>query len=132
MAKFDDLTPERQAALIEQAAQFCHEMSCRYNESIGEPLPSWSALKTHQRREPASGVRFYIDTPNASANNSHDAWRAGLEAEGWTQGAAKSRSAKIHPGLIAFDQLPEIQRIKSHLFRSAALAFIDQRLGLIR
>ncbi len=132
MAKFKDLTPERQAALIEQAAQFCHEMSRRYNDSIGESLPAWPALKTHQRREQVRGVRLYLDSPNASAIDSHNAWRVAMESSGWTHGAGKIRSNKTHPGLVGFDLLPEAQRIKSHLFRSAALAFIDQRLGLIQ
>lgn len=132
MARIEDLTDQQSDSLAAYAGQIAHETSRHYNESIGEYIPCWAALKSHQRREPIKGASFYIDHRTATAEQSHSAWAESMTAAGWSYGEAKDYSAKTHPGLVEFDQLSEAQRAKAHVFRSVVMAFVDQHLSRIR
>lgn len=41
----------------------------------------------------------------------HDTWAAGRLAEGWVYGPHHDETARTHPGLIPFEQLPESEKL---------------------
>lgn len=44
------------------------------------------------------------------ARNTHEVWAAGRVAEGWQYGPHRDDAAKLHPGLVAYDQLSEAEK----------------------
>jgi hypothetical protein len=44
------------------------------------------------------------------AQNVHEQWAAGRIAAGWKFGAERNESTKEHPSLIAYNELPEIEK----------------------
>lgn len=42
--------------------------------------------------------------------NVHEVWAAGRIAEGWTWGPERDDEKKHHPGLVAYEDLPESER----------------------
>ena len=44
------------------------------------------------------------------AENTHDVWAAARIADGWTYGEKRDDSAKKHPCLVPYDQLPESEK----------------------
>jgi RyR domain len=45
------------------------------------------------------------------ARHAHDVWALQRLSDGWTWGASRSDSAKTHPCLIPYEQLPESEKV---------------------
>lgn len=50
------------------------------------------------------------DLTELLAKNTHDNWARQRLAEGWQWGAQRNDSKKLHPSLVAYDDLPESER----------------------
>lgn len=44
------------------------------------------------------------------ARNVHEVWAEGRRKEGWTYGIKRDDSLRTHPGLVAYDALPEKEK----------------------
>lgn len=104
---------------VEDIARVCHEANKSLCEMIGDnsqvpfnESPDW------QRESSIKGVQFCLENPDAPASANHESWLAEKEATGWKYGAVKNPDLKEHPCMVPYDQLPEQQRAKDHLFKS--------------
>lgn len=114
---------------IAELASICHDANralCRSHGDLSQPsfddAPSW------QVHSAIDGVRFHLDNPNADASASHENWLAHKRADGWVYGEKKDPDAKTHPCMVPFEDLPEDQQSKDHLFRAivhALAPFLD-------
>ena len=100
-------------------AAICHEANRAYCKSIGDDtqLP-WGKAPEWQKESAIKGVRFHINNPDADASASHQSWYDQKEKDGWVYNLVKDPEAKTHPCMVPFDELPNEQQIKDHLFRS--------------
>ena len=44
------------------------------------------------------------------ARNVHEVWAAGRLADGWKWGEVRDDEQKLHPCLVSYDELPEIEK----------------------
>ena len=44
------------------------------------------------------------------ARNVHEVWAAGRLADGWNWGEVRDDEQKLHPCLVSYDELPEIEK----------------------
>ena len=44
------------------------------------------------------------------AKNVHEVWAAGRIADGWTYGEKRDDEKKTHPCLVAYEELPELEK----------------------
>jgi hypothetical protein len=51
------------------------------------------------------------DLTQLLAKNAHDIWARQRLADGWRYGPARNDTKKEHPCLIAYDELPEAEKI---------------------
>lgn len=52
----------------------------------------------------------------ASAEIAHDSWWREHERMGWKYGPERDPSAKVHPDMVPFDELPKDERDKDEIF----------------
>lgn len=113
----------------ERAAKAAHEANAVYSESHGEKKPRWDDLpEDHWMKKSArSMVDDLIADPGArkSAEAQHEAWRTYKEGEGWVLGPTKDESAKTHPSLRPFEELPRSEQLKDALAVRVACAVLD-------
>jgi len=103
---------------VEHIARICHEANAEYCRSIGDDSQvSWDSAKPWQREAAIKGVGFHLANPDAPASASHDTWMSGLVADGWVYGDVKDATAKTHPCIVPFEELPVEQQAKDCLFR---------------
>lgn len=107
---------------IEKAAEAAHENNRRYCESIGDTsqLP-WADAPEWQRQSAINGVEFAIANDFPSPEAMHENWLKAKVADGWTYGETKDPIRRIHPCMRPYAELPDEQRVKDHLFRSAVM-----------
>ena len=110
---------------IEQIARVCHETNRAYCETIGDTSQAvWDAAPQWQKESAIKGVEFIIANPNAKPSASHDSWLAEKKATGWKYGPVKDPDKKEHPCYVPYDDLPEEQQIKDHLFGAIVRSFV--------
>lgn len=104
---------------IIQIAKICHDANRSYCQTLGDNSQCvWETASDWQRSSAIAGVNYAITNPNSTAKDQHDSWMADKVADGWTYGPVKSAINKQHPCIVPYDELPEEQKIKDHLFRA--------------
>ena len=62
------------------------------------------------------------------AENVHEVWATGRIADGWKYGEERNDKLKLHPCLVHYDELPELEKEYDRATASATLKLI-QKLG---
>jgi hypothetical protein len=107
------ITPE----MIESAAKVCHDANrawCELQKDYSQP--SWELAPEWQKESARKGVLFHFTHPDSKPEDSHNEWLKVKEAEGWTYGDVKDPDTKKHPCMVPFEKLPEMQKMKDHIF----------------
>lgn len=108
---------------IEYIAEECHEINRAYCEILKDKSQvEWKRAPEWQKKSAIDGVRFVLSSSNIGPRDSHENWKRQKEKDGWIYGEVKNEENKTHPCLIPYDQLPETQRVKDHLFISVVRA----------
>jgi hypothetical protein len=108
---------------VEKIARVAHEANRAWCAANGDhSQPAWEDAPEWQRRSAINGVTFNIENPQAPASASHDSWLAEKRDAGWTYGPVKDPERKQHPCFVPFDELPDVQKAKDHLFKSIVTA----------
>lgn len=118
---------------IERLCEYAHEANRIYCESIGDRSQKpWHLAEQWQRSATRAGVLHAIDYPASGPQQSHAAWSKEKLDAGWKYGPIKDAEKKEHPCLVAYEDLPEEQRLKDVIFQTmvrAGVAIIEHRLA---
>lgn len=116
--------PSEQA--IEAAAIAAHEVNRAYCAEIGDSshLP-WLQAPEALKESARAGVRLIINRGETGPEESHKAWMAYKQAEGWSWGPVKDAGKKTHPCLLPWSQLPQWHRAKDVIFGAVVRAVLD-------
>jgi hypothetical protein len=103
---------------VAAVAHVCHAANAALQIVTGDPAPSprWQDAPLWQRASAIEGVRQALG--GASPEQLHEAWCDYKRADGWTHGHVKDATAKTHPCLVPYDELPPEQRVKDQLFHA--------------
>jgi hypothetical protein len=109
---------------VEAIARACHAANRAYCESIGDSSqPAWDDAPRWQKESAIRGVLAHLARPDGiSPEESHRSWLAEKARTGWRYGPVKDAEAKTHPCFVPYDQLPEEQRAKDHIFADTVRA----------
>lgn len=98
-------------------AKVAHEINRALCKAFGDNTQmSWDEAEQWQRDSALEGVRLHLADPNLLPSSSHDAWSKDKRNHGWKWGEVKDATAKTHPCLVPFYQLPQDQQAKDFLF----------------
>lgn len=113
------------ASEIEETARLCHEVNRAICVAFGHDVqPPWDKAPGWQRDSAINGVRFTLENPTAGPAAQHDAWCKAKVADGWSYGPEKDATARTHPCLVPYDELPPDQRVKDHTFRAVVATLL--------
>lgn len=102
---------------IEEAAKLLHKNNRVFCAIFGDESHSnWGNLAQHMRDSIISGVKKFLENPEITPEQSHQAWVEWKQANGWVFGKQKDIEKKVHPNLVPFDKLPEMEQAKDRLF----------------
>lgn len=112
-----------QKAWILLTARVCHEANRAIQLNAGDPNPSpkWDDAPKWQKKSAVNGVVKALN--GVTPEDLHQSWCDEKVADGWKYGKVKDAEAKTHPCLVNYDQLPEEQKLKDHVFKSIVDTF---------
>lgn len=104
-------------------AQVCHEANRAIQLQTGDPNPSpeWAEAPNWQKKSAVDGVVKALN--GATPEELHESWCDFKVKDGWKYGSVKDEEAKTHPCLVNYDQLPEEQKLKDHVFGAIVETF---------
>lgn len=106
---------KQQEQRIWAIAQVCYDAERSFRQINGDnSLNPWDYAEGSQKRKAAQTVQAILLTEGASADQVHELWMLQMLANGWNFGPKENETAKTHPFLVPFHQLPEDQQ---HLTR---------------
>lgn len=108
--------------VIENLARICHEANRALCVTIGEDQPSWDNAPDWQKDSARAGVSFHLSADHGP-EASHENWMKQKIEDGWRFGTTKDPELKTHPYIRPFNELPEEQQMKDHLFRGIVHSF---------
>ena len=109
---------------IEDVATITHEINRAYCVLIGDSSQvTWADAPDWQRRSAIAGVRFHLQNPDATPEDSHKSWLEQKKADGWVYGVVKDATLKTHPCMVNYDALPVTQRAKDYIFSAVVAAY---------
>ncbi|ORJ92621.1 hypothetical protein A6F55_23780 [Prescottella equi] len=115
-------TGGKKPAYFADIARVCHEANRAIQIILSDPAvsPGWDDAPEWQRESAIEGVEKAL--AGATSEQLHESWRRHKLADGWTYGETKDAVAKTHPCLVAYGQLPEMQRRKDAVFGAIVAA----------
>jgi len=113
-------------------AMTAHAIDRAYCESIGDnSVPEWDDAPESKQNSILNGVQMHLDNPDATPEQSHEAWLAQKVAEGWTYGEVKDIEKKQHPCVRPYAELPTDQKSKDYIFRATVHAALNVLNGAV-
>lgn len=108
---------------VENIARVTHEANRALCCTLGDytQVP-WDSAPEWQKDSAREGVLFHLQG-DYTAEDSHLNWCKQKVKDGWLFGEVKDAEKKTHPCLRPYDELPNSQKMKDHLFVSIVHAF---------
>lgn len=104
-------------------ARVMHESVRAWQAANGQdPAPPWSRAPAWMKRASVEAVEWRLANPRASSRAQHDQWMAEKIAAGWKRGRVKDGVKKTHPLIVAYDDLPEVEKRKDALVAAVILS----------
>lgn len=108
---------------VNSIARVCHEVNRAYCEALGDTSQlSWEDAPDWQKNSAVNGVKMHLANPDATPEQSHEAWLKEKDAAGWKYGAVKDPEKRQHPCFLPYAELPAEQKAKDYIFRGVVHA----------
>lgn len=116
----------------EQIAAVCHEANRMYCTVTGDrSQPEWYDAPEWQKISAVQGVQTLIADPSLTPEQMHQNWMAFKLRDGWTYGLIKDAEKKQHPCMVEYSALPEVQKMKDHLFHAIVKTLAKLPVGYV-
>ncbi len=118
------MTPELRLQVMAAAV---HTAWFAFAQAAGQSAQPWEECPEYQKGDTLHLVRFYeaFDPRDLSldylSGTAHVVWMKKKIRDGWTFGPVRDASAKTHPSLIPFEQLPLAEQMKDRIVVQAYL-----------
>jgi len=102
---------------LSRAARAAHEANKILCQALGDnSQPAWEDAPQWQRQSSMDGVLMIAKNPKTTPEQSHEGWLAVKGADGWKYGPVKDPGKKEHPCFVPYNELPQEQQLKDHLY----------------
>lgn len=98
---------------IEFISMIRHISWCSYQIGVNQEYNE--NINDDQLESLIDGVKFMLDNPNITPEQSHNNWMKMKISQGWTYGETKDFNKKTHPNLIPYEYLSNVEKNKDKI-----------------
>ena len=111
------------AERLDAIARTVHEALRAWAAAHGQhDIPAWNEAEPWMHTSTRESVLHALEHEAPSGRSQHDQWVAQKQRDGWRLGPVKDASAKTHPLMVPYDDLPDWERRKDALINALARA----------
>ena len=106
---------------IDTIARACHEANrawCLYHDDASQV--AYDDAPENIKDSARAGVKMAL---TATPEEQHEAWCDFKRGDGWVYGEVKDATAKTHPCLVPYADLPPEQKAKDHVYIGVVKSF---------
>lgn len=107
---------------LERAAQILHGATSVIARPDGSFNVEWEELTLEQRTNATNALKKLLTEPHHTPEEHHDLWLKPMIENGWTKGVY-SWADKTHPCICSYDELPDSEKLKDHIWMHMVEAF---------
>ncbi|NHZ85225.1 MAG: hypothetical protein GWP19_05020 [Planctomycetia bacterium] len=117
LTKFNKQKREETMKVNVEIAKICNQVNRDYciRNRLAAPA-KWDDQPLNIQESIIAGVAEVIADPKITPKESHQNWLDYKEKDGWIYGKVKDFKAKLHPNMVPFKKLPELEKRKDALF----------------
>lgn len=117
---------ELKPTTVQLIAKIAHEVNRSVKMFYGEEeTPNWTDADKGMRNRAMIGVEKVIANRSITAAEIHAEWVKTMLQDGWTFGPVLDTISKRHPNLIRYEDLPDTQKLKDHLYLAVINGFLS-------
>lgn len=121
----NDVLEAELAQFLELTASACHAANKQFCEDHGDySQPDWENASEHQKQSAYKGVLNILENPDTTPEQSHKCWLQEKVKAGWIYGEVKDEACRMHPCIVPYDKLPEVQKAKDEIFIGVVHAMV--------
>lgn len=114
---------------FEEVARIVYEVNRGVRAGLNEPQSAsdrpWLGYPEDLKESVRAGVAALAINPHLTPRQMHQLWMNRKLAEGWQYGAVRDDATKVHPDLVPFEELPEGQQLKNHVFSATVKNLLE-------
>ena len=104
---------------IIEIAKECHHANMQFCQAIGDfSQVVWEKSPEWQKQSAINGVKYHLENPDSTPEDSHKSWYKQKVIDGWKYGPVKDPDKKEHPCMVCHHELPIEQQTKDWIFLS--------------
>ena len=113
---------------VQEVARVCHEVNRSlqiFQNDYRIPISNdWDNTDAETQASALQGVLAVLEGQGPA--ELHQSWLNFKISHGWTLGPTKDEDLKEHPSLVPYEDLPESQRLKDHVFYAIVHAMTER------
>lgn len=109
---------------LDKITQAAHEVNRTWQQMLQEAVDQHWDLLSDKEKQIARNSVIGVIVQDYGAEQTHDAWVAEKKSQGWTVGRVKDPTAKTHPCLVSWNELPIEQQAKDQLWVDTVRNFV--------
>lgn len=109
----------KEVSTTEMIARVVHEALRAWAAANGDhSLPAWDEAPDWMHESTRQSVSHALNNPDETGEAQHVQWLRQKRADGWVYGPVRDNQQKIHPMMVPWSELPDVERRKDLLLQA--------------
>jgi hypothetical protein len=118
---------------VSSLAKLIHKCVGTIPRIDGSKPPKWSKLSFEDKQLSYRAIINILNNyPKFTPEDAHEVWMKAKINQGWKYGEQYNETAKLHPSIVPYDELPDSEKLKDEIWASLIKSFRNSNFIILR